>query len=485
MGIKGMLWGSGREDQGLSRVAEFLPGWGKKVRAMQRIFHILIIDDDRFLAESLSDYLARKGFRPHLAHSGKNGIEAFDRLQPSIVLLDQKLPDMGGIEVCRKILELNPDVKIIFITAYATIQYAVEAMQAGAFHYISKPFELDELLITIRMALRNLQMEEKLKVREYEREKERESQRLIGSSEVMDRIREQIKLAAGSDANVLITGETGVGKNVVARAIHDLQDKRETFLSINCASIPQNLMESEYFGHEKGAFTGADTRREGIFELADGGTLVLDEIGEIPLHLQSKLLTVLEDKSIRRIGSGRAIPIDVRAIATTNQDLEKAIHERQFRRDLYYRLAVFNIHVSPLREHPRDIPQIAYHFARRFCREPVAIPDEHMERLLGYPWPGNVRELRNVMERASILLHGNELRPADLLLHPAPGPHSASKQGEMEYGSEILSLEEMKKRHIQSALRIFHGNKSSTAKALKMSLSTLKRKIKELNIHET
>jgi len=286
---------------------------------MKKVSNILIIDDDDFVAASLSDFLISKGFGVQTAANGKDGIETFERKQPPLVLLDQKLPDMEGAHVCKKILEINPNTKIVFITAYATVQYAVEAMQAGAFHYLSKPFELDELSIAIDMALKNAHMEVKLRVQDYEREKERQEKKLIGSSEVMKRIREQIELAASSEATVLITGETGVGKNVVARGIHDLQIKRETFLAINCSAIPENLMEAEYFGHEKGVFTGAETRREGIFELADGGTLVLDEIGEIPMHLQSKLLTVLEDKSIRRIGSGRAIPIDVRIIATTNE----------------------------------------------------------------------------------------------------------------------------------------------------------------------
>jgi DNA-binding NtrC family response regulator len=389
---------------------------------------------------------------------------------------------MEGVEVCHKILEINPNTKIIFITAYATVQYAVEAMQAGAFHYLSKPFELDELSITIDMALKNVHLEGKLRVQDYERQKEKQEKKLIGSSEVMKRIREQIELASGSEATVLITGETGVGKNVVATAIHDLQVKRETFLAINCSAIPENLMEAEYFGHEKGVFTGAETRREGIFELADGGTLVLDEIGEIPLHLQSKLLTALEDKSIRRIGSGRAIPIDVRVIATTNEDLEEAIREKRFRQDLYYRLAVLNIHIPPLREHSEDIPEIADYFVKQLCRKPTNIPDNHMKKLMRYPWPGNVRELRNVIERAALLLQGDEIKPAELLLQSSLSPPLAASGRVSMNINEILPLEEMKRRHILSALRACSDNKSLTARSLGISLSTLKRKLKEMKI---
>ncbi|MBA7703157.1 Transcriptional regulatory protein ZraR [subsurface metagenome] len=449
---------------------------------MKKAINLLIIDDDDFVTASLSDFLINKGFGVRTASNGKDGIARFEREHPSLVLLDQKLPDMEGVSVCQKILEINPNAKIIFITAYATVQYAVEAMQAGASHYLSKPFELDELSITIDMALKNVHMEGKLRVQDYEREKDRREKKLIGSSEVINRIKEQIELAAGSEATVLLTGETGVGKNVVAIAIHDLQAKRETYLTINCSAIPENLMEAEYFGHEKGVFTGAETRREGIFELSDGGTLVLDEIGDIPMHLQSKLLTALEDKTIRRIGSGRAIPVDVRVIATTNEDLEEAIREKRFRQDLYYRLAVLNIHIPPLRDHPEDIPEISDYFVKRFCRRPVRIPDSHIRKMMKYPWPGNVRELRNVIERAALLLHGDEIRPADLLLQDSlSSPLEKSSQKTMNI-REIIPLEEVKRRHILSALRACSGNKSLTARSLGVSLSTLKRKLREMNI---
>jgi len=316
----------------------------------------------------------------------------------------------------------------------------------------------------------------------FEREKGRREKKLIGSSEVIKRIKEQIELAAGSEATVLITGETGVGKNVVAVTIHDLQAKRETFLTINCSAIPENLMEAEYFGHEKGVFTGAEARREGIFELSDGGTLVLDEIGDIPMHLQSKLLTALEDKTIRRIGSGRAIPVDVRVIATTNEDLEEAIREKRFRQDLYYRLAVLNIHIPPLRDHPEDIPEISDYFVKRFCRKPVKIPDSHIKKMMKYPWPGNVRELRNIIERATLLLQGDEIRPADLLLQESlSSPAEKTSQKPMNI-RDIIPLEEIKRRHILSALRACSGNKSLTARSLGVSLSTLKRKLREMNI---
>jgi DNA-binding NtrC family response regulator len=330
------------------------------------------------------------------------------------------------------------------------------------------------------LAVRNVQMEGKIRVQDYEKTRESEEKQLIGSSEKIRRVREQIRLAATTDSNVLITGETGAGKNVVAKAIHELQAGRENFLMVNCAAIPENLMEAEYFGHEKGVFTGADTRREGIFELADGGTLVLDEIGEIPIRLQSKLLSILEDKCVRRIGGGRNIPVDVRIMATTNQDLDQAIREKRFRQDLYYRLAVVTIQVPPLRERPEDIPEIAEYFVRVFCRKPVRIPDHDMKRLVDYPWPGNVRELRNVIERASLLLKGEVLRPATLLVNSDP-EHAWVEHKDLE-AREIIPLQELKRQQILTALKACSGNKSRTARTLGISLSTLKRTLAEINI---
>jgi DNA-binding NtrC family response regulator len=446
----------------------------------KKAIQVLIIDDDELFVASLSDFLSAKSFKVGSAKTGKEGMSVFEREQPALVLLDQKLPDMEGIEVCRKILEMDPRTKVILVTAYATVRCAVDAIKAGAFNYLSKPFELDELLIIMDMAVKNVQMEGKIRVQDYERSRESEEKQLIGSSDGMRRVGEQIRLAATTDSNVLITGETGVGKNVVAKAIHDLQAGRENFLTINCSAIPENLMEAEYFGHEKGVFTGADTRREGIFELADGGTVVLDEIGEIPIRLQSKLLSILEDKCVRRIGGGRTIPVDVRIMATTNQDLDQAIREKRFRQDLYYRLAVVTIQVLPLREHPEDIPEIAEYFARIFCRKPVCILDDDMKRMIDYPWPGNVRELRNIVERASLLLRGDVLRPASLL---ANSDHDNTWIERKHYeATEIVPLQELRRQQILTALKACSGNKSLTARTLGISLSTLKRTLAEINI---
>ena len=446
---------------------------------MKSKFDILIIDDDQFVTESLAEFLSMNEYNALIADNGASGLDHFETYHPPIVLLDQELPDKKGLDVCRDILELDPSVKIIFITAHASIRYAVDAMQTGAFNYLPKPFSLEELLISIQMASKSLKLEGKLKAQEYENKRKRTGTKLIGRSDAMEQLRDQINLAAAADSPVLITGETGVGKNLISKEIHRRQNAREPYLTINCSAIPENLIESEYFGHEKGAFTGADTRREGIFELADGGTLVLDEIGDIPYHLQSKLLSVLEEKQVRRIGSAHPINVDVRIIALTNRDLAKAIREKHFREDLYYRLAVIHIKVPTLREHMEDVPELAKYLTGIFCGGNVTISDSQLDRLMAYSWPGNVRELRNIIERASLLRQGNEIRPAELLAT------SSTESAEMDClerqsltAATIMPLEEIIKRHILGALKACDGNKSHTAKQLGLSLSTLKRKLK-------
>jgi DNA-binding NtrC family response regulator len=447
---------------------------------------ILIIDDDELVAASLADHLRGSGYAVFQTATGSEGLTIFEQQRPAIVLLDQELPDGTGLDICRRLLEIDPMVKTIFITAYATVRTAVDAMQSGAFNYLTKPFSIDELMISVRMAERNSRMEGQLKVHAYEKAQSRRHQRLVGSSRVMRELHEQIALFASSDAAVLITGETGVGKSLVARAIHDLNAERDAFLSINCAAIPENLMEAEYFGHEKGVFTGADTRREGIFELADGGTLLLDEIGDVPYHLQAKLLTAIEEGLVRRVGGRRLIPVDVRLIATTNRSLKTAIAEKRFREDLYYRLAVVTLHIPPLRRRTEDIPALADTFLKRFSATPLHIPPAHMERMRAYPWRGNVRELRNVIERAVLLRRGDCIYPADLLFDvaqaPAASPASAvSPAGDHQHPPQSHQrLDAVIDAHIQQVLRSTKGNKTQAARRLGISLSTLKRRLKRL-----
>lgn len=441
---------------------------------------ILIIDDDELIAASLVDHLSEKGFQAYRAATGTEGLALFEQQRPGIVLLDQELPDGNGLNICRRLLEIDPTVKTIFITAYATVRTAVDAMQAGAFNYLTKPFSIEELMISVQMALRSSQLEGRLKVHAYEQARSQRHQRLVGSSRVMRDLHEQIALFATSNAAVLITGETGVGKNVVARAIHDLHEERDPFLSINCAAIPENLMEAEYFGHEKGVFTGADARREGIFELADGGTLVLDEIGEVPYHLQAKLLTTIEERTIRRVGGRRTIPVDVRIIATTNRPLESAIREKRFREDLYYRLAVVTLHIPPLRRRPEDIPELAAAFIQRFSNASLTIPPGHLARMQAYPWHGNIRELRNVIERAVLLRRGDTIFPADLLFDARSGEVTTPESESPAPPAAKQTLDAVIDLHIHQAMEQADGNKTQAAIGLGISLSTLKRRLKRM-----
>lgn len=446
---------------------------------MKSKFDILIIDDDQFVTESLSEFLSMNDYSALVAENGNTGLTHFETYHPPIVLLDQELPDKNGLAVCRDILDLDPSAKIIFITAHASIRYAVDAMQTGAFNYLPKPFSLEELLISIQMASKSLKLEGKLKAQEYENKRNRTETELIGGSRAMNQLRDQIDLAAASESAVLITGETGVGKNLIAKEIHRRQSRREPYLTINCSAIPENLIESEYFGHEKGAYTGADARREGIFELADSGTLVLDEIGDIPYHLQSKLLSVLEEKQVRRVGSSHPVDVDVRIIALTNRDLNRAIRERRFREDLYYRLAVIHIKLPALKRHMEDIPDLVHYFSANFCGAGVSVSDHQIDRLMTYSWPGNVRELRNIIERAALLRKGDEIRPADLLATSSNGTAEMDcLETQTPTPDSIVPLEAIVKQHILGALKACDGNKSQTAKQLGLSLSTLKRKLK-------
>ncbi len=393
--------------------------------------------------------------------------------------MDQKLPDTEGVSLCPSILQQNEQTKIIFVTAYPSFNNAVEAIKVGAHDYLSKPFEMAELELTVRQAFRTQELEKTEQIQNYHDKKESEEIDLISGQGVFDEIRKMIDLAAASDAPVLITGETGTGKNVVARAIHYKSNlPKKLFLTTNCAAFPESLIEAELFGSEKGAFTGASSLRRGIFELADGGTLVLDEIGSMPIHLQSKLLGVLEEKRIRRVGGELFKPINVRIIAISNSDLEEAIKNKLFRDDLYYRLSVVRIHIPPLRERKQDIPNLCEYFIAKMARDTnTRLADSELNKLIEYEWPGNVRELKNVIERALIIQHGRSLQPSQMLKNGYNLSRSIINNYENKK-TEVLTLEAMEKKCIEQALEKCKGNYSQTARALGISLSTLKRKIK-------
>ncbi|MBD3399711.1 MAG: response regulator [Candidatus Coatesbacteria bacterium] len=435
---------------------------------------ILVIDDDRAFCASICDGLTGRGYQARYALDGEDGLAEYRRWHAPVVLLDQNLPNMTGLEVCRRLHELAPEVKVIFATAFGSYSRAVEAVKAGAYEYLPKPLDLDQFYLTVRNAFETHRLERRELLSRYERQKSGRADELTGVSPQANRIRRLVELAAASRSPVLITGETGVGKAVVARAIHKRSDE-ESYLTVNCAAVPESLMEAELFGHEKGAFTGATKRRKGVFELTHGGSLVLDEIGEMPLLLQKKLLTVLEEGRLRPLGGEEELSVDVRVIAITNRNLETEIEAQRFRADLYYRLAVIKIHVPPLRERTEDLEPLARVLLRRLTGRPCELPPEQLQVLRAYPWPGNTRELRNVLER-SLILGGEKPDPASLL-QPADG-HPASVEPPGNDG-EIPPLETVERQHILTVLERLDGNRRKTADTLGLSISTLRRRLND------
>jgi DNA-binding NtrC family response regulator len=442
---------------------------------------ILIIDDNDIFCDSVRDLLADDLTDVFTAHTGRDGLKICSENKIDVVILDQKLPDTQGVELCPSILKHNEQAKIIFVTAYPSFSNAIEAIKVGAHDYLSKPFEMAELELTVKQAFRTQELEKGEQIQNYHNNRESREFDLIAGKGAFDEIKNMIELAADSEAPVLITGETGTGKNVVARAIHLKSSlPAKLFLTVNCTAFPESLIEAELFGSEKGAFTGAGASRKGIFELAEGGTLVLDEIGSMPVHLQSKLLGVLEEKKIRRIGGETVKPVNVRVIAIANNDLEAAIREKTFRNDLYYRLSVIRLHIPPLKERREDIPGLCEYFISRMSRDPdIRLSDTELGRLMEYSWPGNVRELKNVIERSLIIQRGGPLKPSVLL---KDGKTTGSHAGGAAHDEEIPTLEEMEKKYIGLALAKFNGNYSHSAKALGIALSTLKRKVKSYNL---
>ncbi len=444
---------------------------------------ILIIDDNEIFCESVRDLLNDNVTDVLIANTGKDGLKICSDIKIDVVILDQKLPDAKGVSLCPSILAQNDQTKIIFVTAYPSFNNALDAIKFGAHDYLSKPFEMAELELTIKQAFRTQELEKTEQIQNYHDSKESEEIELISGQGVFEEIHKLIDLAAESDAPVLLTGETGTGKNVVARAIHYKSNlPKKLFLTTNCAAFPENLIEAELFGSEKGAFTGATSSRKGIFELAEGGTLVLDEIGSMPIHLQSKLLGVLEEKKIRRIGGESIKRINVRIIAASNNDLEEAIINKTFRDDLYYRLSVIRIHIPPLRARKQDIPKLCEYFIGKMSRDTkIRLTDSEIAKLMEYEWPGNVRELKNVIERSLIIQRGQTLKPS-LLLRSGQSSLTTAMENDTCSDREVETLETVEKQCIGHALKKYNGNYSQTAKALGISLSTLKRKVKEYKL---
>jgi len=442
---------------------------------------MLVIDDDRVFGEAVKDFLTDDGVEVILANKASDGLTLCSLRKVDVVVLDQQLPDADGHTLCPDILKYNDQTKIIFSTAYPSFENAVKAIRAGAHDYLSKPYDLEELALAVRQAFRTLQLEQVEQVQNYQRDREKKISVVIGGEGLADTL-QLAEIAAVSDSPVLITGETGTGKTLVAKAIH-FKGKTNTapFVSINCASLPENLIEAELFGYERGAFTGAFNAKKGLFEMAEGGTLFLDEIGEMPIHLQSKLLSALEDRMIRRIGGTTTKPVNVRIMAATSLELEKTLGTT-FRKDLYYRLSVVRIHIPPLRERTGDIPALCAFLLKSITNRSVEISERDMALLMKYDWPGNVRELKNILERAVFTQPGSVLEPS-LFLEKRQSLE-ATCSFPTPTGLTIKTLDECEKEIIHDALAQLKGNLTQTAKALAISLSTLKRKIREYHIKE-
>ncbi len=444
--------------------------------------NILVVDDEESMRDSCRQALLRDGNRVEAAEDGLKGLAMLEKESFDLVILDLKMPGMSGMEVLQKIKEEAPEVVVVVITGYATVESAVEAMKEGAYDYIPKPFTPDSLRIIVDRALerRKLSLENVLLRTELRGRLGEEV--IVGKSAGMQKVEELVRQVAPTDSTVLISGETGTGKELVARAIHSQSNRRDKpFIVIDCGGLVESLFESELFGHIKGSFTGATETTYGRFEVANGGTVFLDEIGNISINIQAKLLRALQEKEITRVGSTQVIKVDVRIIAATNKDLLKCVSEQTFREDLFYRLSVVPIVLPPLRERREDIPLLANHFLRKYNekreKSVTAISDGAMKVLTEYDWPGNVRELENVIERAVVLTGGGVIEPADLWYYEV-----GSKRATGSDADEVKSLTDAEREHIVRTLKMLNGQIGKASEALGIDRKTLRLKMRKYGI---
>ncbi len=496
---------------------------------------VLVVDDKEMLRDSVGVTLQRAGHTVLAAGGGEAALETIARRRPDAVVTDLKMPGMTGLELLERIREFDDDLPVVLMTAFGAVETAVEAMRLGAYTYITKPFEGDELVIAVKRAIEHARLRKDNAVlklsaaggaatapaKSESGEDPRALERVLGSSDVMKKLKDKLMAVAASQGTVLIQGESGVGKEVVARALHEMSPRsNESFLAMNCAALSESLLESELFGHEKGAFTGAERLRKGRFELADRGTLLLDEVSEVSPRIQAKLLRVLQERAFERVGSSTTILVDVRVIATTNRNIAQEVEHGRFRQDLHYRLNVLPIVIPPLRNRVEDVPELAAHFLRLVCdregRSGKSFSPAAIELLCSYRWPGNVRELQNICERAVVLSEGDVIEPeliggwvsnssiapprpveafvpshADSFYEPTakgePEAFDAPDLGSFDglsmptsiVGERIRPLEEIERQAIVETLERFNGHRQKTAEALGIGVRTLGLKLKK------
>jgi len=448
--------------------------------------HVVIVDDDESMCEMIAEDLRRRGYDVSWHASAEEAFRPIVEGECDVALTDLRMGGMSGIELCERIVANRPDVPVVVMTAFGNLEAAVAAIRAGAYDFVTKPIELGILHLTLKRALDHGALQEKVKLLSAEVERADRFDELLGESMPMHRLYDQLERVAGSDASVLITGESGTGKELVAQALHG-RSRRSSgrFCAVNCSALPEALLESELFGHTRGAFTDAHTARKGLFLEADGGTLFLDEIGDCPLALQPKLLRAVEQRRIRPVGAEKEVPFDVRIIAATNRDLETAVEERRFREDLYFRINVIQMELPPLRTRGSDVLLLAQQFVERFAaqsgRRVTGISQGAASKLLAYTWPGNVRELRNAIERAVALTRYESVAVDDL-----PDRIRAYESTHVVLGSddprELVPMEEVERRYILHVLKTVAGNKALAARVLGIDRRTLYRKLKSFGV---
>ncbi|HVZ21718.1 MAG TPA: sigma-54 dependent transcriptional regulator [Vicinamibacterales bacterium] len=459
-------------------------------------FPVLLVEDKDSLRAMLRHALEAQGHVVIEATDEPGAVEQMQQARPAVVLTDLKLPVGDGFGVLRAAKELDPELQVVVMTAYGSIQDAVTAMREGAMDFLAKPVDPDHLLLMVERAIAQRRMLTEYILLKEELAERRGAPRIIGEDPKLRQVSQQLHRAAATDATVLLEGESGTGKELFARALHALSPRADgPFVAINCAAIPETLLETELFGHEKGAFTGASARKPGRFEIAHRGTLFLDEIGELPLALQAKILRALEEKRFERVGGTQLLHVDVRVVAATNRNLKQRVAERQFREDLFFRLSVFPIYIPPLRERSGDVVILARHFVDRFCREQnkktLTLSPAALEELSGYPWPGNVRELQNCIERAVILCDADTIQPRHLnLSFRAPAASAASPWDQIDLSGPLSDAlrrvtAEVERRKLEQALHDAGGDRQRAADLLQVTYKTLVQKLKEHAVAES